>query len=65
MSETFRVFTLILTPDYQLKLFVFKFNETLMKLIGLCARLQLLKTFRLRLRQNERHEQCQIIANHG
>ena len=58
MSETFRVFPLILTSDYQLKLFGFKFNETCRPM----CQTTIVENIYVAVALNERHEQFQIIA---
>ena len=57
ISETFCVFSLVRTSGYHLKVCVFKLNIK----FTFVRR----KTLTSVLRQNEQHEQVEIMANHG
>ena len=59
ISENFYVFPFVKTFGYHLKVFVFKLNQ--FTFVGR----QLLKILTSILRQNEQHEQIEIMANHG
>ena len=56
ISENFCVFPFVKTSGYHLKVFVFELNQ-----IYIC---QTTKTLTSILRQNEQHEQIEIMANH-
>ena len=56
ISENVCVFPFVKTSGYHLKVFVFKLNQ-----IHICQTTIIEK----HLRQNEQHEQIEIMANHG
>ena len=66
ISENVCVFPFVKTSCYHLKVFVFKSNQIYVCRIKFTfVRRQLLKTLASILRQNEQHEQIEIMANHG
>ena len=60
ISEHFCGFPFVKTSDFHLKVFVFTLNQ-----IHICQTTIVEKTLTSILRQNEQHEQIEIIANHG
>ena len=58
--KNFCVFPFVKTSDYHLNVFVFKSNQ-----IHICQTTIVEKTLTSILRQNEQHEQIEIIPNHG
>ena len=60
ISENFCGFPFVKTSGYHLKVFVFKLNQN-----HICQTTIVEKTLTSILRQNEQHEQIEILANHG